>query len=332
MVGWACCNQIQCVGNYRTCAAMGAGLCEGDLDGAVCSGIYTSILSCSDINSPSCFLYARSTALGDTDTRYSWGCGASGSTVLALATTTGTNGGVAASTSTDCEFFIPQFPPGKKNHLPVNRISYIHLERHSKGLDSDVSQQLTSLSHTSRFPHWRRRHEHRHPLRRRPLLNAHLRLLILRRQQQWRRLGPQHRLLNRHYHRRRWNTWHARGRLFCVESGAEEARSRDARHGPGRRRPILGSSATIRSADGIRGASVAASVWAGASVRWSNVSQRLAMSDEWDAYCKTANDFDCLLKRPERCIVNAALRPTTIFVQKFKSDAFHRARVELGGQ
>jgi hypothetical protein len=56
------------------------------------------------------------------------------------------------------------------------------------------------------------------------------------------------------------------------------------------------------------------------------------MSDEWDAYCKTANDFDCLLKRPERCIVNAALRPTTIFVQKFKSDAFHRARVELGGQ
>jgi hypothetical protein len=118
MVAWACCNQIQCVGNYRTCADMGAGLCEADLDAAACSGIYVSILSCSDINSPSCFRYARSTALGDLDTRYSWGCGASGSTVLVLATTTGTNGGVATSASTNCEFFISQFPPSKKNPLP----------------------------------------------------------------------------------------------------------------------------------------------------------------------------------------------------------------------
>jgi hypothetical protein len=103
---WACCNQIQCVGNYRTCADMGAGLCEAGLDGSACSGIYTSILSCSDTNSPSCFRYARSTALGDFDTQYSWGCGASGDTVLVLATTTGTDGGVATSASTDCEFFI----------------------------------------------------------------------------------------------------------------------------------------------------------------------------------------------------------------------------------
>jgi hypothetical protein len=240
MVAWACCNQIQCVGNYRTCADMGAGLCEAGLDAAACSGIYISILSCSDINSPSCFRYARSTALGDLDTRYSWGCGASGSTVLVLATTTGTNGGVATSASTNCEFFISQFPPSKKNPLPptsVNRISYIRLEHHLRGLDSNAYQQLTSPSHTNRLPHRRRRHEHRYLLRRRPfVLNAHLRLLILRRQrqqqqQQWRQLGPRHRLLNRHYHRRRWNTWHARGRLLRVESGTEEARSRGACNG-----------------------------------------------------------------------------------------------------
>ena len=47
----------------------------------------------------------------------------------------------------------------------------------------------------------------------------------------------------------------------------------------------------------------------------------LIVGDEvtsWDAYCKTANDFDCLLKSHERCIVNAALRPTTIIVQKIQ--------------
>jgi hypothetical protein len=118
-VAWACCNQIQCVGNYRTCAGLGAGLCDGDLGGSECSAIYTSILSCSDIAAPSCFLYARSTSLGDLDTQYSWGCGASGSTVLVLATTTGANGEVAASTSTNCEFPTPKSPPGKKNPSPT---------------------------------------------------------------------------------------------------------------------------------------------------------------------------------------------------------------------
>jgi hypothetical protein len=125
-VAWACCNQIQCVGNYRTCAGFGAGLCEGNLGGAECSSIFISILSCSDISAPSCFLYARSTGLGDSDTRYSWGCGASGSTVLALATTTGANGEVAASTSTDCEFFISKSPPGKKNPSPTPVIRIIY--------------------------------------------------------------------------------------------------------------------------------------------------------------------------------------------------------------
>jgi len=104
---WACCNQIQCVSNYQTCADFGAGLCEDNLLGAAeCSSIYTSILSCSDTAAPSCFLYARSTGIGDPITRYSWGCGASGSTVLVLATTTGVNGEVAASTSTNCKFSI----------------------------------------------------------------------------------------------------------------------------------------------------------------------------------------------------------------------------------
>src|SRR3954471_11415762 len=45
--GWACCNQIQCVGNYQKCVNMGAGLCSNILDDADCSSIYTSILSCS---------------------------------------------------------------------------------------------------------------------------------------------------------------------------------------------------------------------------------------------------------------------------------------------
>lgn len=114
VVGWACCDAIQCLGNYRTCADFGAGLCGGfALDGAQCSSIYTSILSCSDAAAPSCFLYARSTALGDQEIRYSYGCGASGGTVLALATTTGPGGGVVAaatSSSTDCKDLAFPFP------------------------------------------------------------------------------------------------------------------------------------------------------------------------------------------------------------------------------
>jgi hypothetical protein len=126
IVAWACCNQIQCVGNYRTCADFGAGLCEDNLlGGSECSSIYTSILSCSDIAAPSCFLYARSTGLGDLDTRYSWGCGASGSTVLVLATTTGTNGEVAASTSTNCGFSISN-PTRQEESISHPMIRIIH--------------------------------------------------------------------------------------------------------------------------------------------------------------------------------------------------------------
>lgn len=42
-LGWACCNQLQCAGNYRTCVNYGAQLCAGlNPD---CSSIYTTILS-----------------------------------------------------------------------------------------------------------------------------------------------------------------------------------------------------------------------------------------------------------------------------------------------
>jgi hypothetical protein len=103
-VGWACCNQIQCVGNYRTCADYGAPLCGVGLDADSCSSIYISILSCSDSAAPSCFVYARSTKVGAFETAYSYGCGASGGTVLVLATTTGGTGAVASSlTSTNSE-------------------------------------------------------------------------------------------------------------------------------------------------------------------------------------------------------------------------------------
>ena len=44
LVGWACCDQIQCAGNYRICVDYGAQLCGG-LDAADCSSAYTSILS-----------------------------------------------------------------------------------------------------------------------------------------------------------------------------------------------------------------------------------------------------------------------------------------------
>ena len=43
-VGWACCDQIQCVGNYNVCEDYGQDLC-GNLGGDSCSSAYTSILS-----------------------------------------------------------------------------------------------------------------------------------------------------------------------------------------------------------------------------------------------------------------------------------------------
>jgi hypothetical protein len=44
LVQWACCNQIECQGNYRTCVNEGDNFCDG-LDPASCSSIYISILS-----------------------------------------------------------------------------------------------------------------------------------------------------------------------------------------------------------------------------------------------------------------------------------------------
>ncbi|CAD6590980.1 MAG: hypothetical protein ASARMPRED_005134 [Alectoria sarmentosa] len=99
-IGWACCNQIQCQGNYRTCADYGADICVG-LAAAECTSIYVSILSCSAAN-PSCLSYARSASLADQNTDYSLGCGANSGPILVLKTTTGGGGGAsqtAAATS-----------------------------------------------------------------------------------------------------------------------------------------------------------------------------------------------------------------------------------------
>ena len=43
-IGWACCDEIQCAGDYRACADYGDNMCPG-LDASECSNIYTSILS-----------------------------------------------------------------------------------------------------------------------------------------------------------------------------------------------------------------------------------------------------------------------------------------------
>ncbi|MCJ1359495.1 MAG: hypothetical protein MMC33_009497 [Icmadophila ericetorum] len=85
--GWACCDQLQCVGNYRTCANYGAGLCDDGLDPDSCSSIYTSILSCSSAD-PYCFQYARYSSVGAYETDYSYACGQNSATVLVLDGTT----------------------------------------------------------------------------------------------------------------------------------------------------------------------------------------------------------------------------------------------------
>ncbi|CAF9928212.1 MAG: hypothetical protein ALECFALPRED_003980 [Alectoria fallacina] len=108
-VGWACCDQIQCQGNYRTCADYGADICGG-LAAPECTSIYVSILSwfvarphpfVSAAN-PSCLSYARSASLADQNTDYSLGCGANSGPILVLKTTTGAGGAsqtAAAATS-----------------------------------------------------------------------------------------------------------------------------------------------------------------------------------------------------------------------------------------
>ncbi|KAL2045623.1 hypothetical protein N7G274_002051 [Stereocaulon virgatum] len=98
MPQWACCNQIECLGNYRMCADYGAELCSFALDAAQCSNIYTSILSCTS-DAPSCISYVRSTNIDDTNLYTSLACGQSSKTILALATTTGGKGQAAPSST-----------------------------------------------------------------------------------------------------------------------------------------------------------------------------------------------------------------------------------------
>src|SRR5436853_6885046 len=86
----------------NSCADYGADTC-GNFDATECSNIYTSILRCSDSASPSCFLYTRSPLVGDLFSVSSYSCGASGGTVLVLATTT-TAGEVLSASTTNCEW------------------------------------------------------------------------------------------------------------------------------------------------------------------------------------------------------------------------------------
>lgn len=103
LIGWACCDQIQCAGNYYTCVDYGAQLCDDDLGDAACSSIYTSILSCSSA-APSCFSYARSLSLGAESTYYSLACGQTSGTVLALQTSLGAKSPAAVTGASSTAF------------------------------------------------------------------------------------------------------------------------------------------------------------------------------------------------------------------------------------
>jgi hypothetical protein len=88
----------------NACADSGADLCGnfGNFGATECSNIYPSILSCSDSASPSCIHYS----VGDLWTLSSYGCGASGGTVLVLATTT-TAGQVLSTSNCEWRFDFP---------------------------------------------------------------------------------------------------------------------------------------------------------------------------------------------------------------------------------
>ncbi|KAL1792579.1 hypothetical protein ACET3X_009086 [Alternaria dauci] len=91
-LGFACCNNIECLDNWATCRPYGQTDCMGvALPEDTCSSIYGSILQCSQ-QAQQCFRYARSSALGATDTFYSWACGTASDDILVLATVT--NGAV----------------------------------------------------------------------------------------------------------------------------------------------------------------------------------------------------------------------------------------------
>ncbi|KAF1993614.1 hypothetical protein P154DRAFT_395171, partial [Amniculicola lignicola CBS 123094] len=97
VLAFGCCNNIECLDNWATCREYGQNNCMGvNLDEAVCSSIYGSILKCSQ-EAPHCFRYARTSALGATDTFYSYSCGSATQDVLVLATAT--NGAVQTPAS-----------------------------------------------------------------------------------------------------------------------------------------------------------------------------------------------------------------------------------------
>ncbi|KAK1907276.1 hypothetical protein P3342_005601 [Pyrenophora teres f. teres] len=90
---FACCNNVECKGNWGMCRPYGQNDCNGvDLPDPVCASIYGSILQCS-IKAPECVRYARSAALGDPNTYYSLTCGTATGDILMLATPT--NGAAA---------------------------------------------------------------------------------------------------------------------------------------------------------------------------------------------------------------------------------------------
>lgn len=119
---WACCNEVECLGNYGTCIDyLSKGCYGGQIDLQYCSIGFGTILSWShslpiphlseerkvalffallrltffpsSSANPSCFKYARVASLGALTTYYSWACGQSGGIMSALATPTGNGGG-----------------------------------------------------------------------------------------------------------------------------------------------------------------------------------------------------------------------------------------------
>ncbi|KAH6870272.1 hypothetical protein BKA58DRAFT_173730 [Alternaria rosae] len=87
-LGFACCNNVECLDDWTTCRPYGQTDCFGyALPEDTCTSIYGSILQCSQ-QAQQCFRYARSAALSATDTFYSWACGTASDDILVLATVT----------------------------------------------------------------------------------------------------------------------------------------------------------------------------------------------------------------------------------------------------
>jgi hypothetical protein len=103
---FGCCNNIECISAWGICRNYGQKDCMGNnLDDGLCSSIVGPILQwyvldalldasspltniSSSQEAPYCFRYARTSALGATDTYYSYACGTASADVLVLATAT----------------------------------------------------------------------------------------------------------------------------------------------------------------------------------------------------------------------------------------------------